>query len=137
VGRRLIAVAAVVAALVLVLPACGRAQNAESSLPGLPPRKISVGSVEMTITPRRIDSTGARFDISLDKHADALDVDLAASAMLTVGDRTWGDPHWSGQQAGSDHRTGTLRFVANGDPAGSVRLLLGAPPTVAIIEWPR
>ena len=45
----------------------------------------AAGPVSIKIQPRRIDSTGAEFTVSLDTHSAELDLDVAANAHLSVG----------------------------------------------------
>ena len=68
-----------------LLAACGQggAQNAPAG-PGLTARTVSAGGVEVTITPIRIDSTGAVFEVAFDTHSGDLALDVAKASELQV-----------------------------------------------------
>ncbi len=132
---RFIVLAAVAVAATLVASCQGTSRAA--GVTGLPSRKVTAGSVEVTVTPRTLNSVVARFDVSLDARSGTLDADLAESSILTVGGRTWGHVHWKGDAPGGSHRAGSLRFDPGGPPTGPVRLVIGGLPGTAIVEWRR
>ena len=76
--------ALLVVALVIALAACG---DDESPAPaaGLDTRTVTAGEVEVTITPARVDATGAEFDLAFDTHSVDLDLNIARRATFTVG----------------------------------------------------
>ena len=121
---------------VALLAACGQSgfQNAPSG-PGLTARTVSAGGVEVTITPIRIDSSGALFEVTFDTHSGDLALDVAGASELQVDGTTWGDASWSGDAPGGHHRKGELRFGAGGPAQGDVRLSIGGLPGRAEATW--
>ncbi len=96
---------------------------------------VTVGEVEATVVPTRVDSTGAEFDITLDTHAVDLDVDIARQATLTIDGRPWTRPAWDGEGAGSHHLEGTLTFTADGPAAGDAMLTIDGLDDPIIARW--
>lgn len=125
--------ASIVPAIVLVglagvlLAGCGGgggAQNAEVAGRTLATRTSEVGSVDVTIAPRRVGDRAAVFALSLDTHSGDLGVDLQAAATLTVDGEEWPISGFEGDGPGGHHREGTLRFRAAGPASGRMRLII-------------
>lgn len=119
-----------------LLAACGQggAQNGPAGS-GLTARTISAGGVEVTITPIRIDSTGAVFEVAFDTHSGDLALDVAKASELQVDGTAWGEASWSGDSPGGHHRKGELRFPASGPAQGDVRLSIGGLPGSVEARW--
>ena len=128
----LVTIAVAVAGVVLV--ACGGSSGSNPSS-GLAVRKITAGEVAVTVTPTRIDSTGAEFTVAFDTHTGALNVDVAARSAFVVADSPWTDPTWSGDGLGGHHRTGTLRFTAAGPARGVARLTISGLDSPVEASW--
>jgi len=123
VPRRLMC-AAVAAAVTIALAGCGSAPKSAAA-DGLDARTVTLGELEVKITPTRVDATGATFDIAFDTHTGAPDIDVAANTTLAVNGTTWTAATWTGDGPGDDHhRAGTLRFTATGPATGSARLAI-------------
>lgn len=125
--------AGVALAAALVLSACGGDDGTGGA--GLAARTATAGSVEVTITPIRLDANGAAFTVAFDTHSGALDLDVAAHARLTVAGTDWGDPTWTGGGPGGHHRAGTLRFAAAGAARGAARLAIDGLDQPVAATW--
>ena len=101
----------------------------------LPSRSAKAGPVEVTVTPTRVDSTGATFEVVLDNHEVDLTMDLAGGATLTVGSTAWGAASWSGDGPGGHHRKGTLSFPASGLRGDRLVLTLSGLPEPVELQW--
>ena len=121
--------------LAVVVAACNGGGASKSTVAGMPSKKLTAGSVEVTVTPRELNAAGARFDVAFDTHSGDLGVDVARSATLSVGGRRWSPARWSGDGPGGHHRGGTLEFPAGGSASGPVRLALSGLPTPVVAEW--
>ncbi|MDX8034846.1 hypothetical protein SK803_31910 [Lentzea sp. BCCO 10_0856] len=108
----------VVVALVVVGAIAWWLSRPEPSSADLGTRTVQAGDVEVTMTALALDGSGAVFKIVLDTHTVELDLDLAASAELTVNGAVADGAVWEGQGPGGHHREGTLRF-ATPVPAGT------------------
>lgn len=137
-NSRRVAVGAAATALLALLAGCGGNAEKTASATGsqsLPTRTATTGPVEVSVTPRGIDSSGARFRLQLDNHEIELTGDYARSSALTVGGKPWTDPRWSGGGPGGHHRSGTLTFAPGGPAAGAVELQLGGLPEPVTVRW--
>lgn len=125
-ARRLIALA--LAALALAGAAVflvGRGESiAEPSAGGLAAQKVTVGGLDVVITPARLDAGGAEFKVVFDTHTGAPGIDVAANAALVVDGTPWTGAAWTGDGPGGHHREGTLRFTAAAPAAGDARLTI-------------
>ena len=92
----------------VLLISCSGGATPKSTVPGLGVQKLSAGSVAVTVTPRQLDSRGARFDIALVTHSGDLGVDLARSTTLEVAGRRWPTARWSGDGPGGITGAGAL-----------------------------
>ncbi|MDX8056205.1 hypothetical protein SK571_43105 [Lentzea sp. BCCO 10_0798] len=103
----------------------------DENTPDLGTRTVQAGDVEVTMTALALNGSGAVFKIVLDTHTVELDLDLAASAQLTVNGAVADGAVWEGQGPGGHHREGTLRF-ATPVPAGATADLrvIGLPQDV-------
>ena len=110
-------------------------QNAPTGGADLARREATAGSVQLVVTPVRVEATGAEFTVVLDNHEIELTMDLARGAALTVGATTWTPARWSGDGPSGHHREGTLRFSAAGPATGSVVLTLAGFPAPVRLEW--
>lgn len=124
---------ATVAALILVA-ACGQS-GPGGSTSGLASRTISAGSVEITIEPLRLDTSGASFQVKLDTHSGDLNMDVARAAHLEVGGTDWGSASWVGDPPGGHHREGELRFASAGSARGEIRLTISDLPGPVLATW--
>jgi hypothetical protein len=91
--------------------------------------------VTVTITPTRIDATGAEFAVAFDTHSVDLDLDVAANAALTVDGTDWTDPSWDGAAPGGHHREGTIRFTASGPARGDAVLTIRGLDELVTATW--
>ena len=98
-------------------------------------REIDAGSVEITITPTRLDEQGATFAIVLDTHTVELSMDVAASTVLNVDGQRWPVTGWSGDGPGGHHRAGELRFTPAGAAQGTARLTISGFPKPVEATW--
>ncbi len=118
-------------ALAGLLAACSSPPSGATGKALLPARTLAAGAVEVTITPTRLDSTGATFSIVLDTHSADLSVDLATSTVLAVGGTKWTVQNWTGDGPGGHHRSGKLQFSAKSPPQGmAVLTIVGLPEPV-------
>ena len=126
--------ALVVTALVLLVAACG-GDDPPAAADGLETRTATVGAVDVTITPTRVDATGATFDLAFDTHSVDLDLDIARQATLTVDGQPWNDSAWDGTGPGGHHREGTLTFTAAGPAAGDAVLSIEGLDGPVTARW--
>lgn len=137
-SRRISAAVVILASLLALLTGCGGSSKGETGAtpgPSLPSRTATAGPVEVRVTPRAIDATGARFSVVLDNHEVDLTGDYAAASTLTVGGAAWSGARWSGAGPGGHHRSGTLSFTAGGRATGPVELRLGGLPKPVTLRW--
>ena len=118
-----------------LLVGCGGQSSSVSSAPGLAPRTVTAGSVDVTITPVRVDDSGAAFRIEFDTHSGDLGLDVPAASRLVVDGNEWGGASWVGDPPGGHHRQGELRFKAGGTAQGEVWLTLSGLPTAVEASW--
>lgn len=135
--RRLIAVALIAAALLLVTSCGGDDAPAPSAVSGLETRNVEAGQVEVEVEPRQLDGQGAVFAVTMDTHSVELDADLTETATLEVGGAPWPVQEWTGDGPGGHHREGELSFEPGGPPQGAVRLMLEGFSEPVEVEWPR
>jgi hypothetical protein len=102
---------------------------------GLDRQTVTVDRVEIEVTPLRLDGSAAEFEVVLDTHIVALDLDVAAGAALQVGGVSWGPGLWDGDDPGGHHRTGTLRFDGRSDVTGPVDLIIEGLDSPATFRW--
>ena len=131
------ALGVVAAALIASAAACSSGASSKSAIPGLAVKKLTAGSVDVTITPSQLDRQGARFAIDLDTHSGDPGLDVARSATSAVGGRPWRPARWSGDRAGGHHRSGTLEFPPGGSATGPVRLVITGLSAPVVAEWSR
>ncbi len=65
--------------------------------------------VTVSVTPRSIDATAARFDVKIDTHSVDFNVDFATASELKADGRTVGPATWNGGSSGH-HLEGELTF---------------------------
>lgn len=128
---------ALVAVLALMFVACSGGSTPRSTVAGLPAKRVSAGSINVTVTPRQLSSRGARVDVDLDTHSGDLGLDVARSSTLEVAGRPWRPGRWSGDGPGGHHRSGTLAFPAGGPVTGTVRLVIDGLPARVVVVWRR
>lgn len=131
--RRLTPLLAAAAAFAVLLAACG--SDDPPAAAGLDTRTVTAGEVEVTITPTRVDDTGASFAVVFDTHSVDLDLDVADAAALTVDGQAWTDPAWDGDGPGGHHREGTLTFSAAGPANGDAVLTIEGLDEPAAAQW--
>jgi hypothetical protein len=124
----------VAGALAVVLAACG-SDDPPVAAAGLDTQTFTVGEVELTITPTRVDDTGAAFTVAFDTHSVDLGLDIANTATLTVDGQAWTDPAWDGDGPGGHHREGTLTFTAAGPAEGDAVLTIDGLDEPATARW--
>lgn len=117
------------------LAGCGNSSSSDSELSVLPARAIDAGEVEVIITPTQFDDQGATFSISLDTHTADLPVDLTNSAVLDVGGTEWTPLSWTGDDPDGHHRSGELRFRAQGPATGTAILTIAGLPEPVTATW--
>lgn len=136
--RRIAPAVIVITAVVALLTGCGGGAAKPASAagtPGLSAQTATAGPVEVSVAPRGISASGARFAIELNNHAVELDGDYAKTSALTVGGKAWTNARWSGTGPGGHHRSGTLTFTAAGPATGPVELRLGGLPAPVTLRW--
>lgn len=111
------------------------APSSQTTKSVLSARSIDAGSVEVTITPIRLDDQEALFTVSLDTHTVELSMNLVESAVLDVDGTTWPAVGWTGDGARGHHRSGELRFDPRGPAQGTARLTLGGFPEPIEVTW--
>lgn len=124
----------VAGAFAVVLAACGR-DDPPVAAAGLDTRTVTVGEVEVSITPTRVDETGASFAVVFDTHSVELDLDVADAVALTVDGQAWTDPAWDGAGPGGHHREGTLTFTAAGPANGDAVLTIEGLDEPVTAHW--
>jgi hypothetical protein len=124
----------VAGALAVVLAACG-SDDPPVAAAGLDTQTFTVGEVELTITPTRVDDTGAAFTVAFDTHSVDLGLDIANTATLTVDGQAWTDPAWDGDGPGGHHREGTLTFTAASPANGDAVLTIEGLDEPATARW--
>ena len=102
---------------------------------GFDTRTIEAGEVTVAITPTRVDSATATFEIAFDTHSVDLDFDVAGGAALTVDGATWTNATWEGDGPGGHHRSGTLTFTSAGEPAGEATVTIDGLPDPVTTTW--
>lgn len=133
--RAVLATAALTAAIAL-LAACGGSSPAgKASDRGLAVRKSTIGGLDVTVTPTRLDTTGAEFNVAFDTHTGAPGIDVATRSALVVDGNPWTSPSWSGDGPGGHHRSGTLRFAAAGPVRGVARLTISGLDRPLEVTW--
>jgi hypothetical protein len=118
-----------------ILAACSNSSSSDSALSVLPARTIDAGEVEMIITPTQFDDQGAAFSISLDTHSADLSIDLINSSVLDVSGTTWTPMSWTGDGPDGHHRSGELRFSAQGPATGTAILTIAGLPEPVTATW--
>ena len=127
----LLASVALVAIAVMVW-SWSRPQDTTSDLPT---RTVQAGAVELTLTPQALNGAGAVFQVKMDTHTMALDMDMAASARLRVNGTAADPATWDGQGPGGHHREGTLRFATPVPAHATVELRITGLPGDATASW--
>lgn len=126
---------AVVLATTGLLTTCADSDDASPPTSVLPARTVDSGEVEVTITPIRLDDTGATLQIALDTHSVELSLDMASAAALDIDGTAWPVESWTGDGPGGHHREGELRFIAQGPPFGAARLTITGLPEPIEATW--
>jgi hypothetical protein len=121
-------------AVALVLGACAGTDEPKA-VAGLDERTQQIGGLEVTVTPTKLDASGAAFTVVFDTHTGAPTIDIARSAELIVDGRRWTDAAWSGEGGDGHHRTGSLRFTATGDARGTARLAIDGLDQPVEMTW--
>ena len=98
-------------------------------------QKTTIGGLQVTATPTRLDSGGAAFTIAFDTHTGAPGIDIAASATLRVDGTAWSNPQWDGAGPGGHHRSGTLRFTPAGPARGIATLSITGLDRPVELTW--
>lgn len=101
----------------------------------LPTRTAQAGAVELTLTPLTLDASGAVFQVTMDTHTMALDMDMASSSRLRVNGVAADTATWDGQGPGGHHREGTLRFATPVPAHATVELRITGLPGDATGSW--
>jgi hypothetical protein len=133
-SRQTLAIGATIA-LVALAAIVWRLSRPDDTTTGLPERTVQAGEVEISLTPLTLDASGAVFQVTLDTHSGALDLDLASSARLRVDDRAGDGATWDEQGPGGHHREGTLRFTTPVPAGANVELRITGLPADAIASW--
>ncbi|WP_084965417.1 hypothetical protein [Thermoactinospora rubra] len=108
--------------------------SADPAPRALATRTVQAGEVEVRMTPLSLDSTGARFQITLDTHTVELNSDPAAARLLVNGAPA-GGATWTGSAPGGHHRTGTLAYATPIPSGATVELRIGGLPREAVGTW--
>lgn len=124
-------------ALVVVgtLATCSNSSSSDSASAVLPAQTIQAGDVEVVITPTQFDENGATFSISLDTHSGDLSLDLTNSSVLDVGGTEWAFESWTGDGPDGHHRSGEIRFSAQGPANGTASLKITGLPETVTATW--
>lgn len=118
-----------------VLAGCADTTDTTPPASALPTRDVESGAVDVTLTPIRLDATGATFAIVLDTHTVDLGLDLAAATTLEVGGTPWQVEAWDGGNPGGHHREGELTFSATGPTDGTAVFTITGLPEVVEATW--
>lgn len=116
-----------------VLAACGGDDDGSDS--ALETRTVEAGEVTVEIVPLKLDSGGAKFELTFDTHSVELDFDVASVARLIVAGVEWRPAVWEGDPPGGHHREGTLSFEATGDGVGTAELRIDDLPAPVSTMW--
>lgn len=100
-----------------------------------PTRTMQAGPIEAAVTPLTLDVSGAVFQVKLDTHAGALDLDVASSARLRINGVPAGGATWEGQGPGGHHREGTLRFTRPVPAGATVELHITGLAADVTASW--
>lgn len=123
--------------VVLALAASGAAYLATRApqplASNLPTRTMTVGAIDVTVQPVRLDANGAVFRVSLDTHST--DLSMALSGTLQVDGVMWSGGAWAGAGPGGHHREGEIRFEAEGSARGTARLEVNGFDARVVGEW--
>ncbi|MFD8495799.1 hypothetical protein [Amycolatopsis sp. NPDC059657] len=133
--RRRTIILLTLAVLLVAAAATWWAVTRTSTTPGLEPRTVQAGAVEVRMTPLTLDTTGAAFRVEFTTHSGALDLDPATASQLRVNDQTIQGGTWSGPGPGGHHRDGTLRFTTTVPSGAGVELRITGLPQDAIGTW--
>jgi hypothetical protein len=133
-SRRGVAVVVAIALAVLGV-AAWLLTRPESSRADLGSRTVQSGEVEVTTTALTLDTSGATFRIELDTHTVELDLDVAATARLTVNGTSVAGARWDGQGPGGHHREGTLTFTTPIPSGAGVELRITGLSQDAVGNW--
>lgn len=128
-------VAAAVVLAAILLAACVDDSGPRRADGGLSARKATIGGLEVTVTPTRLDSSGAEFRVVFDTHTGAPGIDVSAHSVLVVDGTHWADPGWSGDGPGGHHRSGILRFEPAGPAQGDARLTISGLERPLEVGW--
>lgn len=129
---------ALIVVAVALLAACGGSSGTKTepaAAGAFAARTAKSGPVDVSVTPKAIDGSGARFKITLDNHQVNLTGDYAKASSLTVDGKPWTAARWSGDGPTGHHREGTLSFAAAGPVTGSVELRIGGLPKPVTLTW--
>jgi len=133
--RRHIQLIALAIVTVGTLVGCSNSSSSDSTSAVLPAQTIQSGEVEVVITPTQLDDSGATFSISLDTHSADLSIDLTNSSVLEVDGTQWTAVSWTGDGPDGHHRSGELRFSAQGPPTGTAILTIVGLPEQVQATW--
>lgn len=122
-------------AIVGALAACSNSPSSDPASSALPAQTITVGEIEVTITPTQFDDQGATFSISLDTHTTDISIDLTNSSVLNVDGTEWTFESWIGDGPDGHHRSGELRFSAQGPANGAAILTIAGLPEAVTATW--
>lgn len=123
------------AAIALVALAILVWSNSSHDAASPPSRTMQAGPIEVAVTPLTLDVSGAAFQVKLDTHAGALDLDVASAARLRINGVPAGGATWDGQGPGGHHREGTLRFTTPVPAGATVELHITGLPADVTASW--
>ena len=115
------------------LVAAGTALAADA----LPAQTNSAAGVMITAKPRALTGKAWEFEIALNTHSQDLKDDLAKSATLVAGGKTFVPAAWQGDPPGGHHRKGLLKFSAVDPGAREIELRIARPgePEPRSFRW--
>lgn len=97
----------------------------------------SAAGVTLTATPHALPGGAWEFDVALNTHSQELKDDLAKSATLVAGGKTFAPAAWQGDPPGGHHRKGVLKFNAVDPSPGKIELRIARPgePNPRSFRW--
>lgn len=132
--------AALTTFVVAALGAASWGEPASADEPALPAQVSNEGMVSVKVTPLALaDGQPWRFEVQLNTHSVALDQDMAANAVLIVGDgQEVRAEEWDGDPPGGHHRSGILVFSVPVPAPQTVTLKIrGVGVAERMFVWPR
>ncbi|MFA5890796.1 MAG: hypothetical protein WDA27_07585 [Actinomycetota bacterium] len=128
-----VAVGAVLLVTLAVAVALRSRTNKQATAASLPTRTVSVGSIEIEVRPRQLDTSGIRFQVELTTHSGNLG--MTPRGRLEIAGLAWAGGTWTGDPPGGHHRSGVLAFSRGGPTNGILTLTLEGFAEPVVLNW--